>query len=88
MVSKLIAKLSSESDVPKTEVFSSSEVDSLIEKAELIYNQNFPATTCFERAIFFSWGCTIGDCTFCYMSTQPAEKKPTKTKKNTESNFS
>ncbi|MBS3123936.1 radical SAM protein [Candidatus Woesearchaeota archaeon] len=85
MVSKLIAKLSSESDVPKTEVFSSSEVDSLIEKAELIYNQNFPATTCFERAIFFSWGCTIGDCTFCYMSTQPAEKKPTETKRSTES---
>src|SRR3989338_1356936 len=85
MVSKLIAKLSSESDVPKTEVFSSSEVDSLIEKAELIYNQNFHATTCFERAIFFSWGCTIGDCTFCYMSTQPADKPPRETRRSAES---
>ncbi len=24
----------------------------------------------FERAIFISWYCSIGDCTFCYMSTQ------------------
>ncbi|MBI2151345.1 radical SAM protein [Candidatus Woesearchaeota archaeon] len=61
------------------------EVETIIEKAELIYAQNFPAITCFERAIFFSWGCIIGDCTFCYMSTQPAEKKPTETKRSTES---
>ena len=27
-------------------------------------------TTWFERAIFFSWYCAKGDCTFCYMSTQ------------------
>ncbi|PIN86001.1 radical SAM protein [Candidatus Woesearchaeota archaeon CG10_big_fil_rev_8_21_14_0_10_44_13] len=26
--------------------------------------------TCFERAIFFSWYCSIGDCKYCYMSTQ------------------
>src|SRR3989338_5469892 len=24
----------------------------------------------FERAIFISWYCSLGDCTFCYMSTQ------------------
>jgi len=28
-------------------------------------------TTCFERALFFSWYCSTGDCKFCYMSTQP-----------------
>ena len=26
--------------------------------------------TFFERAIFFSWYCSKGDCKFCYMSTQ------------------
>ena len=25
---------------------------------------------CFERAIFISWYCSLGDCTYCYMSTQ------------------
>jgi len=27
-------------------------------------------TTHFERAIFLSWYCSVGDCSFCYMSTQ------------------
>ncbi len=57
----------------------------LIQKAEQIYHQHFPPTTLFERAIFFSWGCTIGDCTFCYMSTQPADKPPKETKRSVES---
>src|SRR3989338_5455788 len=57
----------------------------LIEKAQRIYTENFPLTTLFERAIFFSWGCTIGDCTFCYMSTQPADKPPKETKRSAES---
>ncbi|MDO8655698.1 MAG: radical SAM protein [Nanoarchaeota archaeon] len=57
----------------------------LIEKAQRIYTENFPLTTLFERAIFFSWGCTIGDCTFCYMSTQPADKPPKETKRSVES---
>ncbi len=61
------------------------ELPQLLEKAQAIYHQNYPAETCFERAIFFSWGCTIGDCTFCYMSTQPASKKPSETKRSTES---
>lgn len=30
--------------------------------------------TNFERAIFFSWYCEIGDCKFCYMSTQKTNK--------------
>ena len=57
----------------------------LIDKAQQIYSENFPPTTLFERAIFFSWGCTIGDCTFCYMSTQPADKPPKETKRSAES---
>ncbi len=57
----------------------------LIERAKKIYVENFTLETAFERAIFFSWGCSIGDCTFCYMSTQPEGKLPSETKRSTES---
>jgi biotin synthase-like enzyme len=53
------------------------EFNQLIEKSNQTYLDNFPATTWFERAIFFSWYCDIGDCKYCYMSTQPkTTKKP------------
>ncbi|MBI5389387.1 radical SAM protein [Candidatus Woesearchaeota archaeon] len=61
------------------------DLPSLMLKAQVIYRQNFPMETCFERAVFFSWGCTIGDCAFCYMSIQPESKKPTETKRSTAS---
>ncbi len=47
----------------------------LITKADNIFKQHFPATTWFERAIFFSWWCGIRDCQFCYMSSQKNSKK-------------
>ncbi len=52
----------------------SKETEQLITEANNIYLQNFPATTCFERAIFFSWWCGINDCGFCYMSALPKGK--------------
>ncbi len=52
----------------------SKETEQLIEKANKIYLNHFPATTCFERAIFFSWWCGINDCGFCYMSALPKDK--------------
>ncbi|MBI4152478.1 radical SAM protein [Candidatus Woesearchaeota archaeon] len=58
---------------------------SLVTQADTIYQEHFPPSVRFERAIFFSWGCTIGDCTFCYMSTQPADKPPRETRRSTES---
>ena len=61
------------------------ELPELMEKANQIYLDNFPNETCFERAVFFSWGCTIGDCTFCYMSTQPKDKPPKETRRSEES---
>jgi len=61
------------------------KVRELVDCAHKVYKDHFPAETCFERAVFFSWGCTIGDCTFCYMSTQPEGKKPTETKRTIES---
>lgn len=61
------------------------EISFLVEKADAIYKEHFSLQTPFERAIFFSWGCSIGDCTFCYMSTQPTGKLPTETRRTTES---
>ena len=61
------------------------ELQALIHRADTIFKAHFPQTVCFERAIFFSWGCTIGDCTFCYMSTQPKDKPPRETKRSSES---
>ena len=46
------------------------EFEQLLEKAQQVYRENFPLETWFERALFFSWSCSIKDCTFCYMSTQ------------------
>lgn len=40
----------------------------------------------FERAIFFSWYCSRGDCKFCYMSTQKDKiKDPKKARRSKES---
>lgn len=61
------------------------ELPVLMAQASAIYAQHFHQITSFERAVFFSWGCTIGDCGFCYMSTQPESKKPTETKRSTAS---
>lgn len=61
------------------------ELPRLMEEAQQVYLENFPSQTCFERAVFFSWGCTIGDCQFCYMSTQPSWKAPTETKRSVQS---
>ncbi len=42
----------------------------LMEQASAAYGQHFDDRTSFERAIFVSWYCSVGDCTFCFMSTQ------------------
>ena len=45
-------------------------------------------TTKFARALFFSWYCGLGDCTFCYMSTKGAKKqKPEECRRRFESIF-
>ncbi len=56
----------------------------IIEEADSIYKKNFPSETHFERAIFFSWYCSIRDCTFCFMSVQP-NAEPKKMRRSTES---
>ncbi|MBI2565120.1 radical SAM protein [Candidatus Woesearchaeota archaeon] len=43
----------------------------LLENAKFVYNEYFPPTTLFERALFYSWSCASNDCKYCYMSTKP-----------------
>ena len=51
----------------------------LIDKADKVFRENFAATASFERAIFFSWYCSIRDCAYCYMSTQTGSKMARRT---------
>jgi biotin synthase-like enzyme len=54
------------------------ETEQLIEQAEQVYKENFSNECHFERAVFLSWYCSLGDCTFCYMSTQKSKIKDPK----------
>ena len=49
------------------------EQDTLINKANKVYLGHFSRETYFERCIFISWYCSLGNCTFCYRSTQKAK---------------
>lgn len=55
---------------PINEIKMNSELKQLVEQAEKTYKKNFSPICWFERAVFLSWYCSLGDCTFCYMSTQ------------------
>lgn len=58
----------------------------LVSQANKIYKENFNEDVFFERAIFFSWYCGLGDCTFCYMSTQKDKiKDPKKSRRSISS---
>ncbi len=46
------------------------EVIDLISKANKLSLKKRYNTISLERAIFLSWWCEKGDCSFCYMSTQ------------------
>lgn len=43
--------------------------NSLIEKANKTFLENFSAETWFGRCIFLSWYCDVGTCDFCFRST-------------------
>ncbi len=51
------------------------DINRLVEEAGKVFLSNHSPETCFERALFFSWHCSIGDCSYCYMSTQPKNRK-------------
>ena len=46
------------------------ERNHLIKQANQIYNQNNKPIAWFGRCIFLSWYCSLGDCTFCFRTTQ------------------
>lgn len=56
----------------------SKEFDELLKQAQQVYSGNFSNDTWFERAILFSWDCSIKDCAFCYMSAHTKRKTTTK----------
>ncbi|MFH1440242.1 MAG: radical SAM protein [Candidatus Woesearchaeota archaeon] len=60
------------------------ELPELMEQANKVYLTNFPNTTNFERAVFFSWGCKLKDCKFCYMSIQPINEANTEDSINSD----
>lgn len=61
-------------------------MQNLIKKANKIYLENFNKDIDFKRAIFLSWYCSVGDCTFCFMSTQKnIIKNPKLAKRSKES---
>ena len=46
----------------------------LLAQADITALRHHGISLRFERSIFFSWYCSIRDCKFCYMSTQPKDK--------------
>lgn len=55
----------------------------LLKQAEKIYHQNFDGKTWYGRCIFLSWYCSIGDCKFCFRTTQKHKiKHPEKSRRS------
>lgn len=60
------------------------ELKELIEKAQIAYSENFNGDAWLGRCIFLSWYCALGNCDFCFRSTQkhkiqhPASARRTK----------
>ncbi|MBU0460767.1 MAG: radical SAM protein [Nanoarchaeota archaeon] len=52
------------------EISISPETEQLLKEAEAIYSENFDSRTWYGRCIFLSWYCSIGDCKFCFRTTQ------------------
>ena len=51
-------------------------LNKLRSEANKLVLKNFGNTTCFERAVFFSWACNLNRCCkYCYMSTLPKHKR-------------
>jgi biotin synthase-like enzyme len=64
------------------------EVLDLLQEANKLTLSEHGNQITLERAIFLSWWCEKGDCTFCYMSSQkPKIKEPEKARRKLESVF-
>ena len=56
------------------EINVSPQTEELLKEAETVYTKNFDGKTWYGRCIFISWYCSLGDCTFCFRSTQRHKK--------------
>ncbi|MDR0912063.1 MAG: radical SAM protein [Methanobrevibacter sp.] len=64
------------------EKIKNNEILDLVLKANKLTSKNHSNIITLERAIFLSWWCDKGDCSFCYMSTQKNKiKDPKKAKR-------
>ncbi|MDP2906630.1 MAG: radical SAM protein [Nanoarchaeota archaeon] len=46
------------------------DFDSLLEKSDKVFLENFKPEVWFGRCIFISWYCDVGTCKFCFRATQ------------------
>lgn len=60
-----------------------SELKKLVDKANSIYHENFNGDAWLGRCIFLSWYCALGDCDFCFRSTQKHKIKHPATARRT-----
>ena len=51
-------------------IIEDSEFNEVLRRAEEVYKENFSNETWFEKCVFLSWYCDVGDCKFCFRSTQ------------------
>lgn len=56
--------------IHEADIHISSELQELLTKATNIFNKHHTKRTWYGRCIFLSWYCSLGDCTFCFRSTQ------------------
>lgn len=52
------------------EVIIDDELKSLLSQAKITYDENFNGDAWLGRCVFLSWYCALGDCDFCFRSTQ------------------
>lgn len=57
--------------------FENQEFKDLIDSADKLTREIFGEAVDFERSVFCTWSCKIGDCKYCYMSLQE-DQAPTK----------
>jgi len=50
-------------------------MEELLKKANKVTLENHEPVVYFDRSIFINWSCSLADCTYCYLSTQPKSDK-------------
>jgi len=53
-------------------------MEGLIKQANEVTLESHKPIAYFDRAIFINWSCSLADCTYCYLSTQPKAQRDLK----------